>query len=81
MGDERRLVLIDAVGEGELEVRDNELLDVRAADVLGLLDLDDAEDLHICVSTIAQKHSEPGHVRGSTGSGHGGAPPCPGRGS
>ena len=29
----------------ELEVLDEELLDVRAADVSGLLDLDDLEDL------------------------------------
>lgn len=37
--------LVDAVGERELEVLDEELLDVRAADVGGLLDLDDLEDL------------------------------------
>jgi hypothetical protein len=33
------------VGEGELEVLGYELLDVRALDVLGLLELDDAENL------------------------------------
>ena len=33
------------MGERELEVLDEELLDVRAADVGGLLDLDDLEDL------------------------------------
>lgn len=35
----------DAVREGELEVLGEELLDVWAADVLGLLNLDDLEDL------------------------------------
>ena len=33
------------MGERELEVRREQLLDVRPADVGGLLDLDDAEDL------------------------------------
>ena len=35
----------DTVGKRELEVLGEELLDVGAADVLGLLDLDDLEDL------------------------------------
>ena len=43
--DEGRADLLDAVGERELEVRREQLLDVWAADVRGLLDLDDAEDL------------------------------------
>ena len=43
--DEGRADLLDAVGERELEVRREQLLDVWAADVGGLLDLDDAEDL------------------------------------
>lgn len=33
------------MGERELEVLGDELADVRALDVLGLLELDDAEDL------------------------------------
>lgn len=33
------------MGERELEILDEELLDVRAADVSGLLNLDDLEDL------------------------------------
>jgi len=37
--------LVDAVGERELEVLGEELLDVGTADVRGLLDLDDLEDL------------------------------------
>ena len=35
----------NAVGQRELEVLGEELLDVRAADVVGLGDLDDLEDL------------------------------------
>lgn len=46
MGEEEAAALDDAVGEGEAEVRGEELLDVRAADVDSLLDLGDAEDLH-----------------------------------
>lgn len=38
--------LCDTVGEGELEVGRHELLDVRAAHVGGLFDLDHTEDLH-----------------------------------
>lgn len=46
MRNECRADLRDAVGKRELELGDEELLDVRAANVLGLLDLDNAEDLH-----------------------------------
>lgn len=35
----------DAVGKGELEVRGQQLLDVRASDVLGLLNLNNLQDL------------------------------------
>lgn len=38
-------LLVDAVGQRELEVLGEELLDVWAADVCGLLDLNDLEDL------------------------------------
>jgi hypothetical protein len=38
-------LLVDTVGERELEALGEELLDVRAADVLGLLNFDDLEDL------------------------------------
>ena len=34
------------MGKRELELGDHQLLDVRAANVVGLLDLDDAENLH-----------------------------------
>lgn len=40
----------DTVGKGESEILGDELLDVGALDVLGLLDLDNAEDLRYCVS-------------------------------
>jgi hypothetical protein len=33
------------VGQGELETLDEELLDVGAADIVGLLELDNLEDL------------------------------------
>ena len=45
MRNEGRADLLDAVGKGELELRHQELLDVGAANILGLLNLDDAEDL------------------------------------
>lgn len=43
--------------EGELEVLGKQLLDVRAADVGGLLDLDNFEDLFI--ETVVRKCAEP----------------------
>jgi hypothetical protein len=36
------------VGQRELEVLDKELLDVRSANVVGLLELNDLEDLGKC---------------------------------
>lgn len=45
VGEEEAAALDDAVGKGEAEVGGEELLDVGAADVGGLLDLGDAEDL------------------------------------
>ena len=45
MGEEEAAALDDTVREGEAQVRGQELLDVGAADVRGLLDLGDAEDL------------------------------------
>jgi hypothetical protein len=38
------------VGEGEAQVLLGELADVRSLDVLGLLELDDTEDLKYAVS-------------------------------
>ena len=46
VSDECRADLLDTVGKRELELGDHQLLDVRAANVVGLLDLDDAENLH-----------------------------------
>ena len=46
MRNEGRADLGDTVGEGELEVGNHELLDVRAADVLGVVDLNDLQDLY-----------------------------------
>jgi hypothetical protein len=36
------------VGQGELETLDEELLDVGAADIVGLLELNNLEDLEMC---------------------------------
>jgi hypothetical protein len=36
------------VGQGELETLDEELLDVGAADIVGLLELNNLEDLEKC---------------------------------
>jgi len=47
MSNERRSNLADTVGKGELQVGSKELLDVWAADIIGLGDLNDAEDLEI----------------------------------
>lgn len=38
------------MGKRESEILGDELLDVRALDVVGLLDLDNAEDLRVHVS-------------------------------
>ena len=45
MRGEGSLGLRHAVGEGELELRHEELLDVWPADIVGLLDLDHTENL------------------------------------
>ena len=39
------------MGERELELGDKELLDVRAADILGLLNLNNTEDLFTGINT------------------------------
>lgn len=46
VGDEGRLRLGHPMGEREFEIWYTELLDVRSADILGLLDLNHAKDLH-----------------------------------
>ena len=46
MGNEGRANLRDTVREREFEARDKELLDVRAADILALLDLDHTKNLY-----------------------------------
>lgn len=66
----------DTVREREFQVLGEELLDVRAADALVVLDLDDAEDL-IQVSDCHQPIILI-DVRGWSRSGHGDGQPCPG---
>jgi len=53
MCDEGRTELGHTMRKGELQVGDEELLDVRAAEILGLLDLDDTEDLIKTISPCA----------------------------
>ena len=60
--DERRAALANAVREGELELRRKELLDVRPANIVGLLDLDDAEDLHDTMRVAQDCNREHTHV-------------------
>ena len=45
VGHKGRVDLGDTVRERELEHGSEELLDIRAADVLGFLDLNDSDDL------------------------------------
>ena len=45
VGHKGRADLGDTVRERELELGSEELLDIRAADVLGFLDLNDSDDL------------------------------------
>ena len=60
--DERRAALANAVREGELELRRKELLDVRPANIVGLLDLDDTEDLHDTMRVAQDCSREHTHV-------------------
>ena len=55
---ERRADLRDAVGEGELELGNQQLLDVGTANVVGLLDLDDAENLDVSIVSTHQLQRE-----------------------
>lgn len=45
------------MGQGELQVLDEELLDVWAADILGLLNLDDLENLGNLLETAPLKEN------------------------
>ena len=69
----------DAVWKWELEVLGEELLDVWALDVLGLLKLDDLENLCYVLEQVLTRVGDGGRVRGWNGSGSGGEQPCPGR--
>lgn len=69
----------DAVWKWELEVLGEELLDVWALDVLGLLELDNLENLCYGLEPVLMIFGNWGIVRGWNGSGSGGEQPCPGR--
>lgn len=65
VSNEGRTELRNAVGKGELDVGSEELLDVGAADVLGLLDLDNTEDLMTVLNEESNRYQW-ADVRGST---------------
>ena len=80
--DEGAAALLYTVGERETEARSKQLLDVRATDILVLLDLNDPEDLKISVVSVSLlQREEILNERGLSGSGHGAWRPCPGRDS
>ena len=54
MRDDGRADPRDTVGERELELGYKELLDVGAADILGLLNLNNTEDLFTGINTSTQ---------------------------
>lgn len=54
------------MGEGKCEALGNELLNVGALDVLGLLDLDNAEDLQARQQIKLQQKRQVFNIRGST---------------
>lgn len=66
VGDEGRAELGHTMRKGELQVGDKELLDVWATEILGLLDLDDAEDLMKIISPRSHQLRNKVSVRGST---------------
>ena len=55
--DEGRADFLDAVGKGELELGNQKLLDVGTANVVGLLDLHDTENLIESKVRIPLHHS------------------------
>lgn len=54
--------LLDTVRQGELEVGDKELLDVRAADVLRLLNLHNPENLQTTVRRVSARGKSSGRT-------------------
>jgi hypothetical protein len=60
--DEGRFCLPNPVGEGELELGNEELLDVRAANVIRLLELDDTENLQLSSQIMPQASSKRTYV-------------------
>jgi len=64
--DERRAELGHTMRKGELQVGGEDLLDVWAAEILGLLDLDDTEDLVKIISPCAHQPCNKVSIREST---------------
>lgn len=67
------------MGQRELEVLGKELFDVGAADGVGLLDLDNLEDLEDYQYKFWKESPVQLDIRGWSRSGHGDGQPCPGR--
>ena len=83
MSDESTATLLYTVRERETETRGKQLLDVWAADILVLLDLDNPKDLKASIShlSVFPRANEMSDERESNGSGHDAGQPCPDRGS
>lgn len=60
--DEGRAALPNTVGKRELEFRRKELLDVGSADIIRLLDLNHAENLHTTIRFASKQHFSHTHV-------------------
>ena len=67
--------------EGELDLGDKELFDVRTADIVCLLDLNHSENLRKSGQRRAPREQFKKCVRGSSGSELGVWQPCPGTSS
>ena len=73
MGNKFRTEFGDTMGEGELNVRRKELLNVRTANIVCLLDLNHSENLHKSDQKGLTKRQkiQKMNIRGSSGSEHG----------
>ena len=77
--DESGLALRNEVRKWEAKLRDKQLLDVWAAYIIRLGELNYAKNLHIKIEKKYAKNILKCHIRESTGSEHGGGQPCLGR--
>ena len=68
------------MGQREAKAGFEELLDVGPANVVGLGELNNTEDLEYMSSVYRHTRNGANDARGSTGNEHDGEQPCPGRG-